>query len=147
MKTAYRVLAGLICLGVLVQAASVAVGWFGVLSDVDGGAVLDKNYDGNVGHMIDGIVGTMVMPLLALILLVVSFFTKVPGAVKLAGLTLLAVVAQVILAFISFGVPAIGALHGLNAFVIFGVALLAVRRVTAATLSTGTSTPAQTAAV
>jgi hypothetical protein len=147
MKTAYRVLAGLICLGVLVQAASVAVGWFGVLSDVDGGAVLDKNYDGNVGHMIHGIVGTMVMPLLALILLVVSFFTKVPGAVKLAGLTLLAVVAQVILAFISFGVPAIGALHGLNAFVIFGVALLAVRRVTAATLSTGTSTPAQTAAV
>jgi hypothetical protein len=73
-----------------------------------------------------------VLPLLGIALLVVSFFVKAPGAVKWAGFTLLAIVVQVALAFIAFGVPAIGALHGLNAFLVIGVAEATARRVDAA---------------
>ena len=64
----------------------------------------------------------MVIPLLALLLFIVSFFAKFDGGVKWAGFVLLAVVVQVVLAFVAFGVPAIGALHGINAFVVLGLA-------------------------
>jgi len=131
MRATYRVLAHLIMLGVLVQAAAVAGGWFGTINDVDGGAVVDKNYEGNIGHAVHGIVGMTVMPLLAIALLVVAFFTKLAGAVKWAGFTLLAVAVQITLAFIAFGVPVVGALHGLNAFVIFGCAAYAGRKIAA----------------
>jgi hypothetical protein len=49
--------------------------------------------------------------------------------VKWAGFTFLAIVVQVVLAFISFGVPVIGVLHGLNAFVVLALALYAGRRI------------------
>ena len=149
MRGAYRALAGLIALGVLVQAAAVAGGWFGTINEIDGGATITEDYEGNVGHAVHGIVGMMVMPLLGLVLFVLSFFAKaIPGAVKLAGLTFLAIVVQVVLAFVSFGVPVIGVLHGVNAFVIFGLALMCVRRATAvSTAETTTTAPGATAPV
>jgi hypothetical protein len=124
VKQTYRVLAGLIALGVLVQAASVAFGWFDAISAVDSGTVIDGSYEGNAGHMIHGIVGMTVMPLLALILLIVSFFAKnaVPGAVKWAGIVFGVTLLQVALAFAAFSVPVVGALHGINALVLLGVA-------------------------
>jgi hypothetical protein len=131
MRGAYRVLAGLIALGVLVQAAAIAGGWFGTINEIDDGATINEDYEGNLGHAVHGMNGMMIMPLLGLFLFVLSFFAKsIPGAVKLAGLTFLAIVVQIVLAFISFGVPAIGILHGVNAFVIFGLALMCVRRAT-----------------
>lgn len=128
MKQAYRVLAGLIALGVVVQAAAIAYGWFAVLVDLEDGATLTNDYDGNAGHILHGIVGMMVMPLLALLLFISSFFAKIRGGTKWAGFVLLAVVVQVVLAFISFGVAAVGALHGINALVVLGLALLTARR-------------------
>ena len=74
MKQTYRVLAGLVALGVLVQAGSIAAGWFTTIHDVDNGLVVDKNYSGNAFHGIHGFVGFNLMPLLGLVLLVVSFF-------------------------------------------------------------------------
>jgi hypothetical protein len=129
MRGAYKVLAHLIALGVLIQAAAVAGGWFGAINDVDGGAVINEDYEGNFGHMVHWLVGMNVMPLLGLILFIVAFFAKLPGGVKWAGFTFLAIIVQVVLAFISFGVPVIGALHGLNAFVVLGLALYTGRRV------------------
>lgn len=128
MRSVYRGLALLICLGVLVQAASVAFGWFEVINQLDEGLVLDDDYDGNAGHALHGIVGMNVMPLLGLLLLVSSFFTKLPGASKWAGFVLLAIVLQVVMGIASFSLPAIGALHGINAFVVFLLALLTARR-------------------
>lgn len=133
MRGAYKGIAHLIALGVLLQAAFVAAAWFQVINDVDAGAVINTDYDGNAGHALHGIVGMMVMPLLGLIFFILSFFAKLPGGVKWAGFTFLAIVVQVVLAFVSFGVPAIGALHGINAFVVFGLALFAGRRVASAT--------------
>ena len=139
MRSAYRVIAHLIALGVVAQASFIAFGWFKVISDVDDGLVIDKDYDGNVGHALHGIVGMNVMPLLGLILLIVAFFAKIPGGVKWAGLTFLAIVVQVVLAFVSFGVPAVGALHGINAIVVLGLALYTGRRVATTALPTTTT--------
>jgi hypothetical protein len=129
MKQTYRVLAGLVALGVLVQAASVAFGWFQVLNDVDSGKLthLGKNYEGNIGHAIHGIDGQFVIPLIGLILLIVSFFAanSVPQARKWAGIVFGLIVLQVVLAFVSFGVPVLGALHGINALIVLGAAVRA----------------------
>lgn len=127
MRGAYRVLAGLIALCVVLQASFIAGAWFGVIKDMDDGAVLDKNYDGNLGHMLHSIFGTAAIPLLGLILLIVSFFAKVPGGVKWAGIVFGLIVLQVLLAFVSFGVPAVGALHGINAIAVLGTAITASR--------------------
>jgi hypothetical protein len=132
MRSAYRTVAQLIALGVVLQAAFVALGWFIILNDVDGGQVVDKAYledgDGwNIGHILHGVVGLMVMPILGLLLLIFSFFAKIPGGVKWAGLTLLAIVVQVALALIGFEAPALGALHGINAFIVLGLASMAIR--------------------
>jgi hypothetical protein len=118
------VVAGLIALGVLVQAGSIAAGWFAALHDVDNGLVIDKNYDGNAFHSVHGFVGFNVMPLLGLILLVVSFFAakEVPGARKWAGIVFGLIVLQVALALFAFSVPALGALHGINALAVLGTA-------------------------
>jgi hypothetical protein len=124
VKQTYRVLAGLIALGVLIQAASIAFGWFDAISAVDSGEVIDGEYEGNAGHAIHAIVGMMVLPLLALILLITSFVTAkaVPGGRKWAGIVFGVTLLQVALAFAAFSAPVIGALHGVNALVMFGVA-------------------------
>ena len=128
MKSTYRVVALLIALGVVVQAMSVALAWFTVLKDVDDGAVFDKNFDYNVGQAVHGTVGLMVIPLLALVLLIVSFFAGIAGGVKWAAIVFGLVVLQILLAIVSYGAPAVGALHGLNALALIAVAGIAGRR-------------------
>jgi hypothetical protein len=127
VKQTYRVLSGLVALGVLVQAAAIAFGWFDAIHQVDNGAVIDKNFEGNAGHALHGINGMYVMPLLGLILLVVSFFAakQVPGARKWGGIVFGLIVLQIVLAFVAFGAPVVGALHGINALAIFGCAIRA----------------------
>ncbi|MFF0339846.1 hypothetical protein [Kribbella sp. NPDC004875] len=128
MRAAYRILAGLIAVGVLVQAMAIAVGWFIALKDVDGGLVIDKNYDGNWGHSVHSIVGSTIIPLLALLLLIVSFFAHVQGGVRWALYVFGLVVLQIAFAFLAFAVPVIGALHGANALALLAVAGMASRR-------------------
>lgn len=127
MKQTYRVLAGLIAVGVLVQAGAIAAGWFTAIRDVDNGLVIDKSYEGNAFHGIHGFVGFNVMPLLGLVLLVVSFFAarSVPGARKWAGIVFGLIVLQVALALFAFSVPSLGALHGINALAVLGTAVRA----------------------
>ena len=129
MRQTYRVLGYLIASAVVVQAATIAYAWFATLNDLDNGATLDADFEGNAGHMLHGTVGMMVIPLLALAMFAVSFFTKVDGAVKAASFVLLAVAVQIALAFISFDAPALGALHGINAFIVAGLASAASARI------------------
>lgn len=131
MRGTYKVIAHLIALGVLVQAAAVAGGWFGTINEVDDGAVITSDYEGNLGHAVHGINGMMVMPLLGLLLLIVSAFAKLPGGAKWAAFTFVAIVVQVVLAFVAFAAPVVGILHGLNAFIVLGLALYAGRRIAA----------------
>jgi hypothetical protein len=127
VKTAYRVLAYLIALGVVLQAAWMALGGFTMIKEVDDGLIVDKNYEVNFGQSMHGMFGVMVIPALALLLLIISFFAKVNGGIKWAAIVFGVVVLQVVLAFVAFGVPAVGILHGPNALVLLGVAVYAGR--------------------
>ena len=142
MRSVYRALAGLIAIGVVVQAMSVALGWFTALKDMDDGAVIDKNTDFNLGQGLHGIIGIMVIPALALLLLIVSFFARVEGGIKWALYVLGVVVLQVALAFGAWGLPAIGALHGLNAFALLAVASIAARKAAGPPAAAATESPA-----
>src|SRR5680860_1489923 len=129
MKSAYRVLAYLIALGVVVQAASIAFALFGLTKWIEEGGTLDKaamesdsiTFTGVVGFPIHFINGQMLIPLLAIILLIVSFFAKIPGGSKWAGFVLLSIVLQVLLGMFAHGITALGALHGLTALVVFSL--------------------------
>jgi hypothetical protein len=133
MVKAYKGLAQAIALGVALQASFVALGWFLVMGDLEDGKTLTEDWEYNIGHILHSIVGLIVIPLLAIALLVVAFRAKqIADGVKLASFLLLAVVVQVALAFVSFFVPAIGALHGLNAILVLGIALAAAKRATSA---------------
>ena len=142
MRSTYRVLAGLVAIGVLLQAMFIALGGFTVLKDVDGGAVFDKNSDPNTGQLLHGYTGMMIIPIIALLLLIVSFFAKVDGGIKWALFVVGLVALQIALAFVSFGAPVIGLLHGLNAFALAGVASMAARRAAASRVpaAAGTTT-------
>ena len=129
MKSVYRALAGLIAIGVLLQAMTVALGWFTALKDMDDGQVIDKNTEFNFGQSMHGLLGMMVIPALALLLLIVSFFARVDGGIKWALYVVGLVALQIALAFLAFfSAPAIGALHGLNAFALLAVASVAARK-------------------
>jgi hypothetical protein len=129
----YRVLAFLIALEVAIQAAVMVYAVAGLIKWVDGGGTLDKaalesddlSFPGLGGIIAHGMNGMMVIPALAVILLIVSFFAKVPGGVLWAGLVLLAVVVQVLLGLFGHEVIGMGALHGVNALILFGVAVMA----------------------
>ncbi len=136
MRTAYRVLALAICVLVAVQAMTVAFSTFGILNWVDNENDLTKSaieadtweWTGATGTVLHGQLGMMVIPIIALVLLIVSFLAKVPGGVKWAVIILVDVVVQVVIAIVAFSTPLVGALHGLNAFILFGLAMTAAQQ-------------------
>ena len=82
-----------------------------------------------------GINGTFVVPAIALLLLIVSFFTKVRGAIKWAVIVFALVVAQGQIGFLGHEFTLAAALHGLNALALFGVAIYTGRRLRTAARS------------
>ena len=123
MRTAYRVLAMLVPVLVLVQAASMAFLVFGLGAWVADGhtftkSVLESDKSpvyGNAGDQIHGL-GAMALVVVALLLLVTSFFARIPGGVRWAAIILLDVLLQWVFAFAGFIVSwQSGALHGLTA--------------------------------
>jgi hypothetical protein len=154
MRTAYKVLAYLVAAEVAVQAMVVV--WFiaGLGKWVEGGGVLDKaamESEGTpfpqvAGIIAHGINGFFVIPGLTLLLLIISFFTKVRGAIKWAIIVFVLVVVQSQLGGLGHDFPLAGALHGLNALALFGVALYAGRRLRAVTAAAVEEPEARTAA-
>jgi hypothetical protein len=144
MRSTYRVLAYIIAAEVVVQAAMMAFAVAGLFTwiDKDGGsldkAVLESEPDftGAVGFLVHGMNGMMLIPLLALIFLIISFFAKIPGGVAWAATVFGLVVLQVALGLFGHENAIFGLLHGINALAVFSVALMAGKRVS--------STPAAT---
>src|SRR5215218_2031866 len=128
MKTAYKVLAYLVAAEVAVQAMVMVWAIAGLGKWVDAGGVFDKSIMESEGTPpfpeVAGIMmhinnGFFVIPGLALLLLIISFFTKVRGAIKWALIVLALVVVQVMLGILGHEFTLGGALHGLNALALF----------------------------
>jgi hypothetical protein len=154
MRSAYKILAHSIAGLVAFQAAVMVFAIAGLYNWVSDGNQLteshlqpesDLEFTGVIGFMLHGMVGTMLIPLVALILLIVSFFAKIPGGVKWAAIVLGLVVLQVFLGIFGHETAYSGLLHGLNALVLFSAALGAGR--IAATTTAGVASPYEDSAV
>ena len=141
MKQVYRVLAFLIAAGVALQAASIAYGMFGLIKWIEEGGTLDQStqltpalggYTGFSWHATGGI---FVISVISLLFLISSFFAKVPGGIRWALIVLGVTVLQVALGLFSHSVAGLGWLHGINALVLFGTAMMAGLRVSRAVAS------------
>ena len=122
MRTTYQWLARLIALAVVLQAAFIAFGTFEIFNAADDGRAFTADTAYNTGQTLHSVFGMMVIPALALALLIVSFFAGIPGGARIATLVLALVGVQVLLGLVSFPAPWLGLLHGINAFVLAGVA-------------------------
>ena len=124
-----QVLAYLVAAEVAIQAMVMVWAIAGLAKWVDGGGVFDKSviesqgtpFPEVAGIIVHGINGTFVVPAIAR-LRIVSFFTKVRGAIRRAVIVFVLAVAQGQIGFLAMNSLA-GALHGLTAMVLFGVAL------------------------
>jgi heme A synthase len=143
MRATYRFLAYAISVLVVVQAGAIAYAVSGLGAWVQDGGVLDAatledesvTFPGLVGFIVHGMNGTMLIPAVSLVLLIVSFFARIPAGLRWALLVLLLVGVQVTLGTMarSAAVPELGLLHGVNALLLFTAALYAGRRVAKAT--------------
>ena len=136
MKRTYRVLAYVVAAGVVVQAVSVVWAVSGLFHWIDTGGVADKAlleskgtaFPEALGFAIHNINGGFVVPAAALALVIVSFFVRARGAIRWAVIVFALTVVQGQLGFLGQDIPAVGALHGLNALALFTAALVAARR-------------------
>jgi len=137
MRSAYKYLAHGIAGLVAFQAAVMVFAVAGLYNWISDGNTLTESamtadeppdFTGAIGFMLHGMVGMMLIPLLALVLLIISFFAKIPGGVAWAGGVLGLTVLQVALGIFGHETAYAGMLHGLNALILFSVALQAGRR-------------------
>jgi hypothetical protein len=127
LTAVYRYWSALVALLVVVQIGLAGYGAFGVAHDVDDAGSVDEDGFEDVFGPHAG-VGYLVV-LSFLVLLILAFAARggrqrVLWSAGLFGLGIL----QIILAWIGFGVPALGALHPINAMVIAAVSGIIVNR-------------------
>ena len=140
MRATYRVLASIIAVLVVVQAMMMIWAIAGLFTWIDEGATLDKSviegwdtepptFAGSFGHFWHAFFGgTILIPLTGLLLLIVSFFAKVPRGVVLALAIVVSIVVQYLAGtFAESGMIWLGLVHGLNAFILFSLAVFAAR--------------------
>jgi hypothetical protein len=155
---AYRFLALTIAVLIVVQAGAIAWGFFGVSNFVTDGGVIDEEFldctedcesigSADIGfaiHMFFN--GLILIPLTSLVLLIVAFFAKVPRGVTMAAVIFVLVILQVlVLPALSRSVGSgFGALHGINALVMMGIAIMAGQRAGAAAGTSTAATPVGT---
>lgn len=147
MRKLYSGLAWTVSGAVVIQAAAIAFAFGGMLNLVAEGGVVDKALlesfqaagVGEAGFMVHAVVGGVVIPLVAVALLVVSFFVRVRGAKLWAAITLGLVVLQVTLGFSITGSPYLGIIHGANALAIVVAGAVAALRVRRARLAVAAS--------
>ncbi|MCS5478812.1 hypothetical protein NYP18_03990 [Corynebacterium sp. YIM 101645] len=147
MRTAYRVIAAVIILLVVIQAAGTA--WFtsGLARHLIAGGTIDSaEIDinnlpftavwGVIIHMISGL---YVIPALAVILLIIGYLTHDRKALTLALTVVVLVAIQVALGLGAKALTGLAFLHGVNALLILGVTVLAFLAFRSRRTVTGTS--------
>jgi len=136
MRVAYRVLAYLVAIEVAVQAAVMVWAIAGLGIWVDDGGVVDKTimessdepFPEVAGFGIHWFNGMMIVPAIALLLLIASFFAKIPRGIVFALVILALVVLQVFLGLFGHEASFWGILHGINALALFSTAVRAGMR-------------------
>jgi hypothetical protein len=137
VQKAFRILNHIIAAEVLIQAAMIAWAVFGESKFIDDGGVVNKDlieddsvpFDAVWGFAIHGINGTILIPLIGLILLIVAFFAKINGGVRHGVIMFVLIIVQAfVLPILASGAPFVGALHGANALVILGLAITGGRK-------------------
>ena len=140
MRMTYRIFADAIAILVVIQAALMVWAIAGLFKwiDAEGGA-LDKQvleswenepptFDGSIGAFLHFLIGGMLIPALAIIFLLISFFAKVPRGVVLALIVVALVAVQYFAGmYAEVGGATVGIIHGVNAFFLFGAALMAAK--------------------
>ncbi|WP_457963220.1 hypothetical protein M1E17_17460 [Arthrobacter sp. D1-29] len=137
MRRIYSVIAWIIAGAVVVQAASIAFAMGGMAHFIQEGGVIDKalvesrqaTFTGDLGFPIHGIVGGMVIPVAALLLLIVAFFVKARGARMWAAIVLAVVALQITLGYSISDMPYLGLIHGANALAVLLTATYAALRI------------------
>jgi hypothetical protein len=138
MRKTYRILADIVAIEVVIQAAVMVFAVAGLFKWIDDGNTLSQSvidgweddpptFTGAIGVFIHGINGQMLIPLLGLALLIVSFFARVPRGVMWATVIFVSIVVQVLAGMFAGDSPYIGLVHGVNAFVLFSAAIIAAR--------------------
>lgn len=139
MRKTYNVLGWVLAGLVMLQAASMAWGVGGEGRFIENGGVVDKAlieaaqaggeppFPEVLGFPIHGINGGMLIPLVALVLLGVSFGAHLPRARRNAGIVFGLVFVQIMLGYSIVDMPFLGFLHGLNALLVFAAALVVAR--------------------
>ena len=136
MRKTYRVLANIIAIEVVIQAMMIVFAIAGLFKWIDDGATLDSSvikgwedtpptWTGAIGHFVHVMNGQFLIPLFGLLLLIVSFFAKVPRGTVLAVVIVVSIAVQVAAGITADSMPYIGLIHGLNAFILFGASLAA----------------------
>ena len=137
VKQLYRVLAYAIAAGVVLQAAAIAYAVFGMFEWVAAGGTIDKALIESGNPQVGGItgfnlhqrVGVTILPLLALLFLISSFFARIPGGIRWALIVFAATLAQSLLGIFAHENSAVGWLHGAMALILFSCALVSGIRV------------------
>ena len=155
MRRVYRVLSYIVAAEVVLQAMLMVWAIAGLTKWINNGGVFDKAvmedqqiiYPEIIGIPLHGINGGIVIPGIALVLFVCSFFARIPGGVKWAGVVVVLAIVQGQLGYLGHDVPAAGAVHGLNAIALLLVALHPARRTRASASAavTGAEAPARMA--
>jgi hypothetical protein len=138
MRKAYRIISDTIAVLVAVQAMTIVFAIAGLFHWIDGGGALDSavieswddeppTFQGAIGVPIHAMVGMYLIPLLGLAQLVISFFAGIPGGVRWAAIIVVLIVVQVGAGIAAGDAPWVGLIHGLNAFALFSVAIVAAR--------------------
>jgi len=134
MRRTYQVLGYLFAALVFLQAGAIV--WFisGLFRWIEDGAYLDAailaergdpHFTEEIGIAVHSLNGTYVIPVVALAMLVVSFFTKDRRATIAAAVLLVLVIVQQYLGFFGPEFPIAGLMHGFNALVLLLVAVFA----------------------
>ena len=154
MQKTYLFFARFISVLIVVQAMAIVITVAGLFHWIDGGATLDKSvvdgwddnppdFQGSIGAFFHFfLVGMVLIPLSGLILLIVSFFAKIPHGVAIAAAIVVSIIVQYASAVISSSAPYVGLIHGLNAFILLGLTLAAAKAAKEAPATQGTPAPA-----
>lgn len=136
MRAAYLWLSRLLALLVMVQAMLIVFAVSGLFhwiteeggsldaSVAEGWETTPPTFTGAIGHYLHAeIIGKQVVPTVAVLLLIVSFFAKVPKGVAAAVVIGVLVGLQVYTGMNSEHIPYLGLWHGLGALLVFAAAL------------------------